>query len=521
MRRSFISLVSVAVALLAAPIGLHAQDDFEAFKKKEAERLRSFISKDDADFADFLKRDWRDFALTLAAKPLVRPKPAVTPVAPAPTPAAAPAPSAARPEPPSPSAPAPAAAPGASPALPGGAIPVAGATPSGGATGRRAPRTVAVQPAGLPSNALVAPFYGAAVPVPRIELKLKPLPAELTREAIAAFWEQASASPTDTVLAALQRQRQQMMLGDFPYAQLVYRTALTLANGDATVARLLTWHFLVKSGYAVRVGFSGSNVQLLLKADETLYGVSFFTTGQGRFYALDLEGGLPPNIGAIRTYDGDYPGAKNAVAFQMAELPRLVETLEPRTLRFAYGDRKYEINVGVNRNLIDLLTNYPQTQLQGYLNAEFESSAMDELVVALRPLVAGRSEVDAVNLILRFVQTAFDYKTDNQQFQHEKWMFPEETLYYPSSDCEDRAILFSYLVRKLVPVEVVGLIYADHVATAVHFKTDVPGDFRMHNNGTRYVVADPTYVNASVGMEMPQYKSASPTIVNARNLSPR
>ncbi len=504
MRGSFLSLVCAAATVFATPARLHAQDDFEAYKKKEAERLRAFISKEDAEFSDFLKKDWRDFALTLAAKPLVRPKPTAVPVAPAPT-SAPPA--------------APVTAPVAAPALPSSAIPLAGATPAG-APGSRGPRPAAIEPAGLPANTLAAPFYGAVVPVPRIELKLTPLPAELTREAIATFWEQASAAPTASVLAALQRQRQQMMLDDFPYAQLVYRTALTMANGDTTVARLLAWHFLVKSGYAVRIGFSGSKVHLLLKADETLFGVSFFTTGQGRFYALDLEGGLPPQVGAIRTYDGDYPDAKNAVAFQMAELPRLVEDLEPRTLRFAYGDRKYEISVSVNRNLIDLLTYYPQTQLQGYLNAEIESSAVDELVAALRPLVAGRSEVDAVNLILRFVQTAFEYKTDNQQFQREKWMFPEETLFYPFSDCEDRAILFSYLVRRLVSLDVVGLVYSDHVATAVRFTTAIDGDSRMYN-GVRYIVADPTYINANVGMEMPQYKDASPTIVNARKLSAR
>ena len=96
-------------------------------------------------------------------------------------------------------------------------------------------------------------------------------------------------------------------------------------------------------------------------------------------------------------------------------------------------------------------------------------------------------------------------------------MFPEETLFYPYSDCEDRAILFAYLVRKLTPLEVVGLLYSDHVATAVKFSSYVAGDSRMYQ-GQRYVVSDPTYIGADVGMEMPQYKDAMPEIIPAHKL---
>jgi len=35
---------------------------------------------------------------------------------------------------------------------------------------------------------------------------------------------------------------------------------------------------------------------------------------------------------------------------------------------------------------------------------------------SLKPNLQGMSELEAVNFLLRFVQTAFDYKTDDQQF---------------------------------------------------------------------------------------------------------
>ena len=123
------------------------------------------------------------------------------------------------------------------------------------------------------------------------------------------------------------------------------------------------------------------------------------------------------------------------------------------------------------------------------------------------------NEVNAVNLLLRFVQTAFDYKTDQDQFNREKYMTPEETLFYSYSDCDDRAILFTILVKDLLGLEVVGLRYSQHLATAVSFNNEsVEGDYH-YSDGKKFIVADPTYINATVGLTMPKYSTEKPEII--------
>jgi hypothetical protein len=521
--RSLPLRVAFVAAFVAAPSAALAQNDFEAFRRREAEQMQNFMTREDSAFTSFLKREWKDFELSLANRPLVRPKPTERPVAPPrPEPAGNPLPSGPTPRVtttpaggPTPIAgPPPATVPVASaPALPGGALPSASALPSGA---RARPLPAARVVGGPPANALNTVFFGALVSLPKVDLGLKPLPAELTTAAISDFWQQISSAKTKDLLDGLRRQRDLMSLGDWAYAQLVYRTSLSIANNDTSTARLIAWHFLVKSGYVARIGFDERTVHVLLKSDQLLYGHSYFTMGGAKFYVVDLAGGVAPKVGSIRTYDGDHPDATKALGFHMATLPLLAEELQTRVLRFQYRQQKYEIPVSVNRNLIEFLTWYPHTELPGYLNAEIESTAMENLVTALRPHVAGRTELDAVNFLLRMVQTSFDYKTDGDQFRREKWLFPEETLFYPFSDCEDRSIMFAYLVRKLIPsVSVVGLIYSDHIATGVRFSGAVSGDARTHN-GVRYVVSDPTYIGADAGMEMPQYKNASPTVVEAR-----
>ena len=134
------------------------------------------------------------------------------------------------------------------------------------------------------------------------------------------------------------------------------------------------------------------------------------------------------------------------------------------------------------------------------------------LLSNLKSLVEGKSEIEAVNILLRFVQTAFQYQTDAEQFGIEKYLFSEETVFYPYSDCEDRSILFSFLVRQLIGLKVVGLDYPGHVATAVKFSVDLNGDSIIYQN-QNYLICDPTYINAPIGMCMPQYKNIKPEVI--------
>jgi hypothetical protein len=69
------------------------------------------------------------------------------------------------------------------------------------------------------------------------------------------------------------------------------------------------------------------------------------------------------------------------------------------------------------------------------------------------------------------------------------------------------------LVHELVGIRAVGLLYPGHMTTAValkQVKTEFASvDYRSH----RYVIADPTYIGASVGMAMPSYAKLKPSRV--------
>jgi outer membrane biosynthesis protein TonB len=329
-------------------------------------------------------------------------------------------------------------------------------------------------------------FYGMKTNIGH-NIEQKPmLGKDVNKGSISAFWAALSRSEYDGLVSELLAQRDRLGLNDWGYCQLVYQWCKQLYSEAPTA--------------------------------NSLYYITYFTIGKDnkKYYAVPLEGAAKRVEGVLYSYDGSYPGVDKKTDFSVKSAPVLNDRVGKRDLKFEYGGRTYSIPVEFNRDAVSFFEYYPQTNFEVYFTSSASSEATRSLVSGLKPIVSGISEIDAVNILLRFVQTAFEYQTDQEQFGREKPFFPEETLYYPYSDCEDRSILFAYLVRKVLGLDVVGLDYPAHIATAVRFGSTVAGD-AVTVQGTRYVICDPTYINALAGMCMPQFKSVSPNIITFTN----
>lgn len=183
-----------------------------------------------------------------------------------------------------------------------------------------------------------------------------------------------------------------------------------------------------------------------------------------------------------------------------------------RELNFAKIDTK--ILLPYNSAHVAYLNDVPMTIFPIYFASPISIEAQQVFNSKLNELKQQYNPVQFIDIILNFVQTSFDYKTDEQQFGYEKYFYPEEVIAYPYSDCEDRSAMFAWLVSTYTDAQVVGLQYEGHLATAVYFGEDtgVTGDMFSYK-GKKYYVCDPTYINASIGMTMPQFKDKMPKII--------
>jgi hypothetical protein len=329
------------------------------------------------------------------------------------------------------------------------------------------------------------------------------------------YWSAVSRADYEPLVKQIEAQKKPLQLNDWGFALLVHKIARGINVSRSGEQAVLTWFILTKAGYNARIAYDSRRVYLLLPSRQQLFAAPYFTFDNVRYFALNFDGDKE-RLGRVFTYDGQYPGASKRLDMSLAHAINTGRIEKDKYLSFKFQGRTYRIRVAYDEETVSFLKTYPQMDIGMYFVADVNPATASPLLQQLKPLVEGKSEQDAVNLLLRFVQTAFQYKTDENQFGVENYLFPEETLHYPYSDCEDRSVFFAWLVRSLLGLEVVGLDFPGHVATAVHFNEPVRGDSIRFNN-KRYVVADPTYVNASAGMTMPEYKNKSPGVIRILN----
>lgn len=466
-----------ATLLLLTPAVLSAQDTFEEYRRRQQAQFQQFKDERDKAFLDMLDRTWKELEAFKAGTTYADPKPVTIPAAPD--------------------------------------RPVVPVTIGEDVIIREEfdlpMPDFRTEPIRLPavSRPFVVDFHATDVPLRAIPSPV--LAGSVGQESIRKFWADMSATEYGPVVEDLQAVRNQLGLNDWGYLTLLNETARKAYPNRMNERVLLTWFYLIKSDYDVRIGFDRQRVYLLTPIDNTLYNTTFLTLNGKRFYVVQFDN-PQERIGSLFTYEGDYPGVSKRMNLAVTRPVALAPEPTERTFTFHEGTTRYSITVPINLNAIAYYESYPQTDYPVYPTAKGSEATLNALNSQLKAIIAGKNPTEAARILLRFVQTAFAYKTDQDQFGREKWMMPEETLHYPYSDCDDRAILFAYLVRELLGLEVVGLLYPSHLTTAILLPEAPPGDTFTHN-GKRYIAADPTYIGADLGMTMPQLRNQTPQII--------
>ena len=324
--------------------------------------------------------------------------------------------------------------------------------------------------------------------------------------AVADGYEALCRSNYKPLIANCQQAQKDFRLNDWGVFLFVKTAAEALCN-DENSCIVMQQFLLNELGYRAKMARRGDRNQLLLfvATDCMVYGHPYFTKEGLNYYNIN-------GTEACTFYmcNQDSKKAKIPVAMRLNNVPALNSGVVSRQRTNKAGN--VSVSVNVSKSLMDFYASMPQCDYGVYAKAPVAGSLAQEVLGTLRPLLQGKSEVDAANLLLNFVLTGFKYATDEEQFGFEKPFFVEELFYYPACDCEDRSVLFGWLVRELLGLDVVYLDYPNHIATAVQFKGDVKGDF-LTVDGKRYTVCDPTYIGASIGMTMPNLRSAGVSIL--------
>lgn len=503
------STISLVCALSVSTNSLYAQnasfdeyvdkawEDFEQYVKTSKKEFEEYRNRVNQEFAEFMRKKWdrHEAEPPIPAPPLPEP----------------PEPTVADPqnEPsndnlpfadviPVPDVPAPPV-----PLLPS----LDGEEPEIKVTPRLHSDPIAIRPQIHSGKEIAFDYYGSICRIPVNRIVSVTLTG-LEENSVADAWNRLTDEETVDLVRHCVDLKERLSLPDWGYLRLVENLSNTLCPRDRNAATLLQMFLLTQSGYKVRIGRRDDRLLLLMPSNENIYNYSYVPKGNSRYYIIDREG----NQGSIYVFDREFPG-EQIFSLTLARQPKLPIKEEPSRHFSTERPAKIDVDVAVNRNLIDFYNDYPlSSHWNLYAHASLSEEVKEQLYPELKKIIEGKSEREAANILLHFVQKGFEYMTDGDQFGYERPLFPDETFHYPYSDCEDRAILFSVLVRDLLGLDCVLVNYPNHLATAVRFGGEVMGDYFVID-GHNYTVCDPTYINADVGMAMRQYKNASAEII--------
>lgn len=357
-----------------------------------------------------------------------------------------------------------------------------------------------------PKATMTAEFFGTQVRLQQVDKMHIGRLAGVSESSVADFWGRLSKLPVETIASDLQRTGSALRLNDYGLFLLAHELAATYIPGASENERVVFSAFMLNQvGLSAKIGRSGGDLYALLAARQELSNTSYFTFSGGnadpgrRYYVINLR---HRQLTEIQTCAAQYGDGGTPLDFAVTAAPQLAYAAGSQQLQF----NGINYTVAYNRNLVDYFSTYPCVDFAIYGTAPVDSRMIGDLLRQLSPHIAGKPQAEAVNYLLHFVQNAFRYKTDQDQFGYEKWNFAEETLVSDYCDCDDRAIFFAQLVRNLFGLEAVLVNYPGiHLAAAVRF-TDgslTDGGTYVTVDSSRFHICDPTYINADAGMAMP------------------
>lgn len=280
-------------------------------------------------------------------------------------------------------------------------------------------------------------------------------------------------------------------LDDIAYLMLVKKAAeIITPKNDKNFTQQFTYAVLYNKGLDVILGVSNQNITVYGSTNFAIKNVLFVQLGSKIYYDLSFDQAKEPAHEKLADIKFN-PNAKS-LKLNRYSPPAIGKLGKNKTIPFEYDDYVYFFTSRINQSLVEYYHDLPDIEMSlVYLNYGLSEKGSNTLVNQLKDATAYMSKEKAVNFLLSFVQS-LAYAKDMDVLGKEKFAFPEEALANDFSDCEDRSMLFAFLVREVTNLQSIGLLYKDaaHMNVAVENWRKNHGDISVYDMD--FVVCEPS-----------------------------
>lgn len=335
----------------------------------------------------------------------------------------------------------------------------------------------------------------------------------INANALASAWDRLATDKYNNVVHDCLQLREEHKLCDWAYLMMLRELSESFLGKDTNESILFCAYIYAQSGYMMRLGIGTNRVYMLVGSNHQIYNTSYWQIEGNNFYVFG------PKENTLQICGASMPNEK-PMSLMIEDIPLLTERQGSKRILQSDKYKDMLVEYYSDKNLVNFFDTYPSSVLGSnvctkwsmYANTPISENVKRQLYPKLKNVISGKSQLDAANRLLDFVQTAFVYEYDDKVWGGDRAFFAEESLHYPYCDCEDRSILFSRLVRDLLGLKVLLVYYPGHLATAVEFTEKVTGDY-ISLNGRKFVVCDPTYIGAPVGATMPDMNNSMAKVI--------
>lgn len=269
-----------------------------------------------------------------------------------------------------------------------------------------------------------------------------------------------------------------------------YARQISRAN-DKNTTTFIKYLFLKELNYDVILTKTGTDLNCMGNLNFTPGRYIFIKYAQKTYKDLDYSNRKHKGKHLIFM---DKKITTKRISHNILSLPLVNAKLKSRDISFIVAGDTFMIEIKSNGSMTEFLGDLPMFEVGKYftdvpLSAEMDSSLMKYL----KQQVKGRDIIDQVKLLLAFVQQVVPYGSDYDKYGEERFYYPEETIMSTTSDCEDKAMLMSYLTHNILGLKSIGLFYKqdEHLSLGIEIPGYAPhGSFKY--SGKTYVSCEPT-----------------------------
>lgn len=334
---------------------------------------------------------------------------------------------------------------------------------------------------------------------------------------IVSFYRQLERKDYKTFLDDLYRKKQELQLNDWLFYELMRQSIGELFQQKGKLEQELTcWFLLSQAGFDTRLTYLGQRVYVYVYATDEIFEIPMIED-KGRTYVRLTNQAANESNSQDALYLLNFvarPSGK-PFSFYLKSLPKLKAGVGKKAIRFTYKGTPVQMEVHYNKTMVDVMKNYPLIAEREYLELPLSEILSQSLLPQFRELLKDKTTRQAVELLLAFTRSSFEYKEDKAFFGKSKPMIADEVFFYPYSDCEDRTALFYAMVKELLDLPMIVIAFPDHLTVAVGLAEELPGAVITHN-GKRYYICDPTGpVNSSeIGIFPRSYEDSTFEIIS-------